>query len=84
MIRYMSLILADLPVCELSRQYKQQSKFDFGFVPLTHAMMPNVAHTNTPTTDSVAELHKKVKSYGCHNYLGACIPLRSQLKGLST
>ena len=69
----------DNPECEVFKQCKQQSKFDFGFVPLTDTVMPSVVEIKCFNSNSIAELHQRVKSFGCHNYLGTHIPIKSQL-----
>ena len=69
----------DNPDCETFRQCRLQSKYDFGFVPLTDPVLPSVVTTSTLQVDTIGELHDTVKTYGCHNYMGARVPLKSQL-----
>ena len=58
---------------------KKQSKYDFGFVPLTNPIMPSVNTYTSSNGASIGDLHRQVKSHGCYNYMGAHIRLNSQL-----
>ena len=65
--------------CVSYQLWKQQSKFDFGFVPLSDFIsIPNHEGLNTDITDPSA-LHRLVKASGTYNFLGVKIPVRSQL-----
>ena len=65
--------------CHSHRVWKQQSKFDFGFVPLSDFIpIPNHEGLKTDITDPSA-LHKLMKASGTYNFLGLKIPLQSQL-----
>ena len=65
--------------CVNYQLWKQQSKFDFGFVPLSEFIsVPNHEDLNTDITDPSA-LHKLVKASGTYNFLGLKIPVKSQL-----
>ena len=55
-----------------------QSKFKFGFIPLTDPMMPKNEKIGKNLTDPI-EIHKEVQKYDLPNYLGARIPVKSQL-----
>ena len=57
----------------------QQSKVKFGFIPLTDPILP----ANDKISDKVCrdpiKLHNEVKKHDLPNYLGARIPVSSQL-----
>ena len=65
--------------CEVFKQCKNQSKYDFGFVPLTNPIMPTVNTFTCSNGNPIGDLHREVKRHGCYNYLGARISLDSQL-----
>ena len=59
--------------------WRKQSEFQFGFVPLTNLVIPNsVGHVGDKVNDPI-EQHFRVKSTGIPNFLGARIPIKSQL-----
>ena len=65
--------------CHTYRLWKQQSKFDFGFVPLSDFIqVPKHEGLETDIKDP-SELHKLIKASGTYNFLGLKIPLHSQL-----
>ena len=65
--------------CRNYSLWKQQSRLDFGFVPLSDFIsVPECESSNTYVSDPV-ELHKLVKARGMYNFLGLRIPVRSQL-----
>ena len=65
--------------CHSYRLWKQQSKFNFGFVPLSDFIqVPNHEGLKTDITDPSA-LHKLIKASGTYNFLGLKIPVHSQL-----
>ena len=65
--------------CHSYRLWKQQSKFDFGFVPLSDFIQaPNHEGLKTDITDPSA-LHKLMKASGTYNFWGLKIPVQSQL-----
>ena len=67
------------PTCHEYNQFKIQSKYDFRFIPLSHQVMPENHDINTAHDVSVIETHKRVKHTGLPNFLGAGIPIKSQL-----
>ena len=65
--------------CQNYAMWKQQSKFDFGFVPLPDfIIVPKHEGLNIEVADPV-ELHKLVKNSGTYNFLGLKIPLQGQM-----
>ena len=59
--------------------WRKQSEFQFGFVPLTNLVIPDsVGHIGDKVNDPI-EQHFRVKSTGIPNFLGARIPIKSQL-----
>ena len=61
------------------QQFKAQSKYTFGFVPMSEPLMPSTLQLNSNGGYSVVDLHHKVKQHGKPNFIGARIPLSSQL-----
>ena len=59
--------------------WSAQSKVKFGFIPLTDPIMPSRADTSQIKCRDPIELHNEVKKYDLPNYLGARIPVESQL-----
>ena len=57
----------------------QQSKVTFGFVPLSDPIMPATSKVSNKVVADPIELHEEVKKQKLPNYLGACIPVESQL-----
>ena len=59
--------------------WRKQSDFQFGFVPLSNLVLPDsVGHVGDKVNDPI-EQHFRVKSTGIPNFLGARIPIESQL-----
>ena len=65
--------------CQNYALWKQQSRFDFGLVPLSDFIsVPKHEGLNIGITHP-SELHKLVKASGTYNFLGLKIPVQSQL-----
>ena len=64
---------------QIFKKWREQSDFQFGFVPLGGQKMPQDLTINTVEANSLIEIHDKVKQTGKLNFLGACIPVTSQL-----
>ena len=65
--------------CDSYRLWKQQSKSDFGFVPLSDFLqIPDHESFKTDMVDP-SVLHKLIKASGTYNFLGLKIPIHSQL-----
>ena len=64
------------PVCS---QWREQSKFDFGFIPLSDFILPQNNIQNNRTVACSVALHNEIKHSGQYNYLGCRIPVASQL-----
>ena len=59
--------------------WKSQSDFQFGFAPLSNLVVGNnQGHIEVKVADPIAQ-HFSVKAYGVLNFLGARIPVASQL-----
>ena len=61
---------------KLFNEWRSQSDFDFGFVPLSDFIMPNVDDPETVTDPFI--LPKLIKDSRRPNYLGCRIPVNSQ------
>ena len=58
---------------------RAQSKVKFGFIPLTDPIMPRQREISKIKCRDPIKLHEEVKKYELPNYLGARIPVPSQL-----
>ena len=65
--------------CKVFQEWRNQSNFDFGFIPLSHFIMPKNCEYVAPAVTCPFELYHKVKSSGHLNYMACRIPVRSQL-----
>ena len=65
--------------CENFNKWKQQSKFDFGFIPLSDFIATSNDHTLNEYMGDPCDLHRIIKQSGTYNFLGMRIPLRTQL-----
>ena len=65
--------------CRAFDLWSAQSKVKFCFIPLTDPIMPSRADTSQIKCRDPIELHHEVKKYDLPNYLGARIPVESQL-----
>ena len=54
-----------------TKKYKSQSKFDFGYVPLSEQRMPNKVEFEINDSMSAIDLHERAKAAGVPNFLGA-------------
>ena len=59
--------------------WRAQTEFDFGFVPLGDFVMPSELTQAVNTTEFPVEAHKYVKQSGKPNFLGCRVPVKSQL-----
>ena len=64
--------------CDAFNQWKSQTDFDFGFIPLTDLVCPDSKHIG-PGFESPIDPHHAAKDFGVPNFLGACLPVKSQL-----
>ena len=65
--------------CVEYERFKKQSKYKFGYIPLSPQVMPEVTEVGTNSNISAIDLHSQVKEVGVANVLGARIPVNSQL-----
>ena len=65
--------------CVTFNKYTQQSKYRFGFVPVTDPILPMDKTVSTRTISDPIQLHNAVKQQGNPNFIGARIPVQSQL-----
>ena len=63
----------------IHQKWREQSQFDFGFVPIDEQKMPSNYLVGEGSDTSVFQLHAKVKASGVPNYMGVRIPVKSQL-----
>ena len=59
--------------------WREQSDFDFGFIPLGEQQMPNTFETNVIDTNNLIEIHEIVRRTKKPNFMQARIPVTSQL-----
>ena len=65
---------------KIFNEWRYQSDFDFGFVPLSDFVMPSVDESCSECGIAPFDLYKHIKDSGKLNFLGCRIPLTSQLK----
>ena len=65
--------------CAAYDQWRVQSKMNFGFIPLTDPILPSTEIISDMKVSDPVALHEKVKSFNLPNYLGARIPVKSQM-----
>ena len=65
--------------CNIYHLCRQQSDMKFGFIPLSDPILPVNYHCRQNLGYSVVELHSKVKEHKSPNFIGARIPVPSQL-----
>ena len=63
---------------QIFKEWSEQSDFQFGFIPLGEQVMPGDLTCNT-SKKSLLEIHDIVRQFGKPNFLGARIPVVSQL-----
>ena len=64
--------------CEVFKKWRQQTDFDFGFVPLSDFTLPR-CKSQGPEFESPIDQHFMAKRHGVPNFLGSRIPVSSQL-----
>ena len=64
---------------DIFRKWRGQSDFQFGFIPLGEPKMPKTLACNNMNDKSLIEVHH-IRKTGKPNFLGARIPVSSQLK----
>ena len=72
------VFLSDHDQCDAFQDWKRQTEFEFGFIPLTNLVLHQSTYIG-PGFESPIEQHHTVKSYGVPNFLGARSPVNSQL-----
>ena len=65
--------------CAAYDQWRVQSKMNFGFIPLTDPILPSTETISDIKVSDPITLHEKVKRFNLPNYLGARIPVKSQM-----
>ena len=60
-------------------KWQQQSDFEFGFIPRSEQVMPEIHEIGSPQGLSILEIHALIKATGVPNYMQARIPIQSQL-----
>ena len=64
---------------DLFNQWRKQSDFDFGFVPLSEFILPDRIDLGADNTGDPLEVYKRVKDSGKLNFMGCRIPVNSNL-----
>ena len=64
---------------QIFQQWREQSDFDFGFIPLGDQQMPNTFETNVIDTNNLIEIHEIVRRTNKPNFMPSHIPVTSQL-----
>ena len=67
------------PDCTIYQLCRQQSDMKYGFIPLSDPVLPVHYDCQQNLGYSVVELHSKVKAHKSPNFIGARIPVPSQL-----
>ena len=65
---------------QIFKYWREQSDFEFGFIPLGEQQMPDTLQINAIDTNDLIEIHKIVRQTKKPNYMQARIPVTSQLK----
>ena len=71
--------IAECDICPSYAKWQKQSKYKFGFVPLTEPILPNTNDTNTLLDNSPMGLYSQVKKFQQPNFMGARVPVPSGL-----
>ena len=69
----------DTKECNAFINWKAQTDFDFGFVPLSDFIMPQKSIATSDVVDCPITQHFLIKETQVPNFLGARIPIQSQL-----
>ena len=64
--------------CDAFKSWESQTDFHFGFIPLSDLALPHSTVIGAGF-ESPIEQHYQAKKYGVPNFLGARIPVKSQL-----
>ena len=64
---------------QIFQKWREQSDFDFGFIPLGEQQMPTNLDINVDHTNNLIEIHEIVKNTQKPNFMQARIPVTSQL-----
>ena len=65
--------------CKTLKKWEEQNKFKFGFIPLGDLQMPTNIDPAPAVKDPI-HLHKKLKTSGKLNFVGAQVEVTSQIK----
>ena len=65
--------------CKSFDQWRVQSEANFGFIPLMDPILPTTETTSDIRFLDPIKLHEEVKKHNLPNYLGARIPVSSQM-----
>ena len=64
---------------EIFKKWRDQSQFDFGYIPIDEQRMPKNLQINKCEGFSPLDIHEMVKATGVPNFMHARIPVKSQL-----
>ena len=65
--------------CKTLKKWEEQNKFKFGFIPLGDLHMPTSSKPASLIKNPI-QLHKKLKTLGKQNFIGAQVEVTPQLK----
>ena len=65
--------------CAAYDLWRLQSKMNFGFIPLTDPILPSTETISDMKVSDPIKLYEEVKKFNLPNYLGARIPVKSQM-----
>ena len=69
----------DVEVQQLLAKWRKQSDFNFGFVPVSQFIIPDVHVQDGSTIECPIKMHKTIRASGAPNFLKCRIPVESQL-----
>ena len=69
----------DTKECSVFEQWRQQTDFDFGFIPLSEFIMPVDNNVMSQVVECPIKQHLMINKTHVPNFLGARIPIQSQL-----
>ena len=65
--------------CVAFCKWREQTDYDFGFVPLADSLLPNEKFVDFSGPKCPIQQHIAVRARGCPNFMGARIPVQSEL-----
>ena len=65
--------------CVAFCKWREQTDYDFGFIPLADSLLPNEKFVDFSGHTCPIQQHIAVRARGCPNFMGARIPVQSEL-----